>query len=192
MLAAAVQPDFCSMPLKSLRVFVSSPGDVAEERLITCRVIGRLEAQFCDVLHLEPVFWEHEPLLVTASFQEQVPRPSEADIAIVILWSRIGTSLPAHICRPDGSTYSSGTEFEFEDAVDGFRRNGKPELLVYRKTARLNWPGDDALTAQRVAQKVALDGFMDKWFVDRASGRSRAPSIPLNRLRTSRSCSKLT
>ena len=158
------------MPLKSLRVFVSSPGDVAEERLIARRVIGRLEAQFGDVLHLEPLFWEHEPLLATASFQEQVPRTSEADIAIVILWSRIGTALPGHIQRPDGSAYSSGTEFEFEDAVDGFRRNGKPELLVYRKTAPPTWPADDALAAQRVAQKVALDEFIDKWFVDRESG----------------------
>lgn len=158
------------MPLKSLRVFVSSPGDVAEERLIARRVIGRLEAQFGDALKLEPLFWEHEPLLATASFQEQMPRTSEADIAIVILWSRIGTTLPGHIRRPDGSAYSSGTEFEFEDAVDGFRRNGKPELLVYRKTARPNWPADDALAAQRVAQKVALDGFIEKWFVDRNSG----------------------
>src|SRR6187431_459575 len=105
------------MPLKSLRIFVSSPGDVAEERLIARRVIGRLEAQFGDVVQLKPVFWEHEPLLATASFQEQVPRPSESDIAIVILWSRIGTTLPGHIRRPDGSSYSSGTEFEFEDAV---------------------------------------------------------------------------
>ena len=161
------------MPLKSLRVFVSSPGDVAEERLIARRVIGRLEAQFGDVLHLEPLFWEHEPLLATASFQEQVPRTSEADIAIVILWSRIGTALPGHIQRPDGSAYSSGTEFEFEDAVEGFRKNGKPELLVYRKTAPPTWPADDALAAQRVAQKVALDVFIDKWFVDRASGGFR-------------------
>ncbi len=161
------------MPLKKLQVFVSSPGDVAEERLIARRVIGRLEAQFGDVLHLEPMFWEHEPLLATASFQEQMPRTSESDIAIVILWSRIGTTLPGHIQRPDGSAFSSGTEFEFEDAVEGFRRNGKPELLVYRKTAPPTWPADDELAAQRVAQKVALDNFIDKWFVDRESGAFR-------------------
>ena len=34
------------MPLRSLRIFVSSLGDVAKERLIARRVIGRLEAQF--------------------------------------------------------------------------------------------------------------------------------------------------
>jgi len=158
------------MALKSLRIFVSSPGDVAEERLIARRVIGRLNAQFGDALQLEPLFWEHEPLLATASFQEQIPRPSETDIAIAILWSRMGTALPGHIRRPDGSAYSSGTEFEFEDAVDGFRRNGKPELLVYRKTAQPTWPADDGLAAQRVEQKISLDRFINKWFVDRDSG----------------------
>jgi tetratricopeptide (TPR) repeat protein len=166
------------MALKSLSVFVSSPGDVAEERLIARRVIGRLEAQFGDVLHLEPLFWEHEPLLATASFQEQIPRPSETDIAIAILWSRMGTALPGHIRRPDGSSYSSGTEFEFEDAVEGFRRNGKPELLVYRKTAPPTWPADDGLAAQRVGQKIALDHFMSKWFVDRESGAFMAAFHP--------------
>src|SRR5688572_10539798 len=162
------------MPLKSLRIFVSSPGDVAEERLIARRVIGRLEAQFGDVVHLDPVFWEHEPLLATATFQEQIPRPSETDISIAILWSRMGTALPPHIRRADGTPYASGTEFEFEDAVEGFHERGKPDLLVYRKTAPPTWPADDRLAAERVAQKVALDAFIDKWFVDRESGTFRA------------------
>jgi tetratricopeptide (TPR) repeat protein len=166
------------MALKTLRIFVSSPGDVAEERLIARRVIGRLEAQFGDVLHLEPLFWEHEPLLATASFQEQITRPSETDIAIAILWSRMGTALPAHIRRADGTPYSSGTEFEFEDAIDGFRRNGKPELLVYRKTAPPAWPADGELAAERVAQKISLDRFIAKWFVDHESGAFTAAFHP--------------
>lgn len=168
------------MALKSLRVFVSSPGDVAEERLIARRVIGRLEAQFGDALHLDPLFWEHEPLLATSSFQEQITRPSETDVAIAILWSRLGTALPEHIRRPDGSFYSSGTEFEFEDAIAGFRRNGKPELLVYRKTAPLTWPANDELAAQRVGQKVALDHFMNKWFFDRDRGALKAAFHPFD------------
>jgi tetratricopeptide (TPR) repeat protein len=164
--------------LKSLRIFVSSPGDVAEERLIARRVIGRLEAQYGDALHLDPVFWEHEPLVATASFQEQILRPSETDVVIAILWSRLGTALPAHIRRADGSPYASGTEFEVEDAIAGFRRSGRPELLVYRKTAPPAWPAEGDLAAQRVAQKVALDHFMNKWFVDRESGALTAAFHP--------------
>jgi len=58
------------MALKTLRIFISSPGDVAEERLIARRAIGRLDSQVGDLLHLEAVFWEHHPLLATSSFQE--------------------------------------------------------------------------------------------------------------------------
>ena len=57
---------------------------------------------------------------------------------MVILWSRLGTRLPAGIfSRPDGRPYLSGTEFEFEDAAESFRMRGLPDLLVYRKTAKV-------------------------------------------------------
>ena len=84
---------------------------------------------------LEPVFWEHEPLLATESFQAQITRPSETDIAVVILWSRLGTRLPAAFTRDDASRYASGTEYEFEDALTSWREHGRPDVLVYRKTA---------------------------------------------------------
>ena len=72
-------------------------------------------------------------------FQSQIDhylQPAQADIAVFILWSRLGTPLPRHITRDDGSRYDSGTEYEFEDAVNAFQKNGKPQLLVYRKTAQ--------------------------------------------------------
>jgi hypothetical protein len=31
---------------------------------------------------IEPIFWEHEPLRATAGFQEQIPRPADADIVV--------------------------------------------------------------------------------------------------------------
>jgi len=162
------------VPLASLRVFISSPSDVAEERLIARRVIGRLGAQFGDAVHFEPVFWEHRPLVATASFQEQLLRPSETDIVVVIVWSRLGTALPGHIRRADGSSYGSGTEFEFEDAVEGFRRHGKPGILVYRKTALAPMPSDTELLEEHVRQKQALARFLDKWFRSDADGSFKA------------------
>ena len=47
-------------------------------------------------------------------------------VVVSILWSRLGTRLPKGFTRADGSRYDSGTEYEFEDALEGFRRNGKP------------------------------------------------------------------
>lgn len=153
------------MALSTLRIFISSPGDVAEERLIARRVVRRLDSQVGEVLRLEPIFWEHAPLVATATFQDQLLRPSDTDIVIAILWSRLGTVLPGHIRRADGSAYASGTEFEFEDAVEGFRRNGKPEILAYRKTAQAPLPVDSALLDEHLRQKQAVDAFIRRWFL---------------------------
>ena len=174
--AAPASPDARrpSATLKSLRIFISSPSDVAEERLIARRVIGRLGAQFGDAVHFEPVFWEHKPLVATASFQEQLLRPSESDIVVVVLWSRFGTPLPGHIRRADGTAYGSGTEFEFEDAVEGFLRNGRPSILVYRKTALAALPADTDLLADHLRQKQALDRFVAKWLRNDADGTFKA------------------
>ena len=157
--------------MKTLQIFISSPGDVYEERAIAHRVIDRLQSEYIGRLVLEPVLWEHEPLVATATFQKQIVKPSETDIVIAILWSRLGTKLPKEITRPDGSRYNSGTEYEFEEAIEGFRKNGKPDLLVYRKTAppsvRLD---DEEELMERLEQKKMLDEFVDKWFIDKTEG----------------------
>ena len=157
--------------MKTLRIFISSPGDVFEERAIANRVIERLQSEYIGKVVLESVLWEHEPLLATSTFQHQIVKPSEADIVVAILWSRLGTKLPKEFVRADGSRYESGTEFEFEEAIEGFRKNGKPDLLVYRKTAppsvRLD---DERELLDRLAQKKKLDEFVDKWFHDRTEG----------------------
>lgn len=158
------------MALKALRIFISSPGDLNEERLIARRVIGRLDSQIGDVLSLHAVFWEHQPLVATASFQEQLVTPAETDVVILIVWSRLGTALPNTITRADGSSYASGTEFEFEDAVAGFRRNGKPSIFAYRKTAPVEWSADTDTAAQQLEQKQALERFVRKWFTDSPNG----------------------
>ncbi len=152
--------------MPTLSLFVSSPGDVNEERVIAARVIERVGEAFAHRVRLEPIFWEHEPMLMTETFQTQIQPPSETDIFVGILWARIGTRLPAHITRSDGSRYASGTEFEFEDAWAGFARQGRPEILVYRKTAKPLISQDMPDFAVRLAQKEALDGFVRKWFQD--------------------------
>ncbi|MEZ4414228.1 MAG: tetratricopeptide repeat protein [Gemmatimonadota bacterium] len=160
--------------MKSLRIFVSSPGDVGAERSLAHRVVARLQNEFAGRARLEAVLWEHEPLVATSTFQTQIVRPSETDITICILWSRLGTRLPAEFVRPDGRRYASGTEFEFEDAVQGLRRSGRPELLVYRKTTdpvvSLSNPEE---LLRKLEQKKALDGFIEHWFYDHDDGTLR-------------------
>ncbi len=156
---------------KTLRIFISSPGDVVEERMLTRRILERLAGEFSGRIALEPIFWEHEPLLATDTFQTQIARPSETDILISILWSRLGTRLPAQFTRPDGSRYDSGTEYEFEDAVAAHRRHGRPDLLVYRKTADpVVSLKDKKALLEKLSQKEALDAFFSKWFQNEAEG----------------------
>lgn len=163
----------------TFRIFVSSPGDVAEERLIARRVIERLRGEFAGTITVDPIFWEHEPLAATASFQDQLPHPSDAHAVVCILWSRLGTRLPPSFRKPDGSSYSSGTEFEFEDALAGHRARGWPALLVYRKTAAADLAHEDeAIALDRLQQKQALDRFVRRWFHDETDGTLRAAFHP--------------
>ena len=130
------------MAENTFRVFISSPGDVAEERQLASRVISRLNREFGGDLEISAFFWEHEPLLASGPYQgqiDQILRPSECDAVVCVLWSRLGTRLPADYRRADGSFYDSGTEVEFEDAIEGRRRRGCPDLLVYRTTAPVTW-----------------------------------------------------
>ena len=154
--------------LPILKIFVSSPGDVNEERIITKTVIERLEQEFATRVILKPIFWEHEPMLMTETFQTQITPPSETEIFICILWSRIGTRLPAQITREDGSRYDSGTEFEFEDAWQGAQKNGYPDILVYRKMAEPPFLRNSKAPdfEYRLEQKKALDEFCRHWFQD--------------------------
>ena len=84
------------MPLKEVKIFVSSPGDVNTERALAFRVIKRLQREFVEHLKIIPVLWEQLPLEAVAGFQDEIERiasPSKADVVIFILWSRLGTPL---------------------------------------------------------------------------------------------------
>jgi hypothetical protein len=126
-----------------LRIFLSSPGDVADERKIARELI-KAELQGSAPyrhLKLEVIAWDDPaariPMLANETSQESVnnlrPRPSTCDIVIVILWARMGTPLPETIRKRDGERYLSGTEWEYLDAISS-PRDPKPEVLVYRRT----------------------------------------------------------
>ena len=68
--------------MKTLRFFISSPGDVFEERALAGRVIERLQSEYIGRVVLESVLWEHEPLVATSTFQHQIVKPSDTDVVI--------------------------------------------------------------------------------------------------------------
>src|SRR5262245_34615261 len=128
-------PDSAADEMPTVRIFVSSPGDVAEERNVAVSTIRELQAEFQGRLVLVPILWEQMPLRATAGFQQEIDRrapPSKTDIALFVLWSRLGTPLSKDFVLEDGRR-PTGTEWEFEDATRGHERDGIPEILVYRK-----------------------------------------------------------
>lgn len=149
--------------MNTIRIFISSPGDVIEERVLSQRVIERLQEEFIRHVVLEPIYWEHKPLRATASFQEQIPRTYDKDICVFILWARLGTPVKGH----DGERYESGTEYEFIDAQNGYRERGLPDLLVYRKKAKrlVSLDEDDENIREYQKQKRAVEAFVERWFL---------------------------
>ncbi len=154
-----------------IEVFISSPGDVIPERKIIRSIINDLNEELSDRVRLIPVFWEDEPLLASDTFQAQIHPAKNSDIYLGIFWSRLGSPLPDSITREDGTLYDSGSEYEYEDAYYGYKKNGKPEILVYRKMSEAFVPltnRENVLASMDQFEKV--DQFIERWFIDPVDG----------------------
>jgi len=146
----------------TLRIFISSPGDVPVERDRAADVVARLQEEFVHYAVLEPFFWEDQPARATDTFQSQFPEASGMDIVVGILWARIGAPLPLDKARPDGRRYESGTVYELETAAESYRARGTPDLVVYRRTSDPSLPLHDE--AERQRRLAALEAFIRRWF----------------------------
>lgn len=168
----------------TVRIFISSPGDVQEERDQARRVVENLQRYYTGV-ELVTVLWEDLPLAATASFQESIDfllNKQPIDVAIFIFWSRLGSPLGPAITRPDGTEYRSGTEREFDLMLAAFERSGdkkRPVILAYTRD-------DDEAFIQRVrhapkserdemlSQSTLVENFIREHFRDAEGHNVRA------------------
>src|ERR1700710_67847 len=121
---------------KLLRIFISSPADVAPGRRGAGLFIEKLAKDYPRFFEIKPYLWETEPMLASGHFQDAILPPGETDILALILWARLGTPLPAPQYRGiDGREPVTGTEWEFEAALMANRLSGVPDLLAYKKKA---------------------------------------------------------
>jgi WD40 repeat protein len=152
--------------LPTLRIFFSSPGDVKLERETARRIVERLQAELGHRAKLEPYFWEHEVLLATRDYQQNIPPMDGFDVVVCILWSRLGSPLdPKRHPRPSGGYFESGTEYEFAMALEAHRAKGAPELLVFRNRTEPRRPSRPKEAREAVDREIdRLDDFFERYF----------------------------
>ena len=161
-----------------LRIFFSSPSDVIPERRRAALLVERLAKDYGRFFQIIPVLWETEPMIASGHFQDAIIPPSETDILVLILWSRLGIPLPErtehHQYRGiDGHVPVTGTEWEFENALQAQKVKGLPDLLAYRKTAKPRAEfATEAEAIDLARQFKMLNVFWDRYFVNQGEFRA--------------------
>lgn len=158
-----------------LRVFISSPGDVAEERIATMQAVDALSTApwLPGSVAIKAVAWDRigsgAPLTATKTPQDAInagmATPAECDLVIVIFGSRLGSPLPKDYTRPNGTTGLSGTEWELWNAIEGYEKHGLPEVLVYRRATLPDLDPQAPNYQQQAEQRSNLDRFFQQEFL---------------------------
>ena len=162
-----------------LRIFISSPGDVGAERRVAADVVDELAQEFSHSLSLEALLWEQEPANSVSTFQDLIEPPSQFDVVILILWSRLGTPLlpktplREYVGAVTGKVPVTGTEWEFEDVLRAGRERGLPAIYVFRKNepAPIDVDNEEE-QAKQIAQLKMLADFWRQHFVDEGQFRA--------------------
>ena len=158
-----------SHPLRTFKLFVSSPGDVMIERRRVENVVSRLNGEFAGVARIEAIRWETEFYQAYSTFQAQIPRSTDCDLVIGILKWRLGTELPRDFGEklPDGQPYPSGTAYEILTAIEKRQKGAKlPDIYVFRYSG--SSPSvtiEDPNRAGIEHDWQVLKGFFQEWFL---------------------------
>ena len=72
------------MTEQTIRLFISSPGDVATERRRATLAADKLNGEFAGRIRIEPVLWEERFYSSHASFQDQIAQAAACDIVVAI------------------------------------------------------------------------------------------------------------
>jgi hypothetical protein len=175
--------------VKTIRIFISSPGDVKDERDKARLVVERLSARYAGRAVIIPVLWEDLPLQVDASFQQGIDlvlsREQGIDVAVFILWSRLGSPTGPRIRRKDGAEYRSGTEREFDLMLQARRQSRekgqpvRPAILAYQRQDSEGFhealKGKETDTLKEMIEQQALaESFIKEEFHDEDGRNLRA------------------
>lgn len=109
-----------------VKVFLASPGDLAEERTTARQVVDEVNSLWADYLgiQVELVGWE-DTVSTHRRPQEAINRDlDQCEMFFGMLWKRWGT--PPALSGP----YTSGFHEEFERSVERFKSSGQPSISL--------------------------------------------------------------
>jgi len=139
--------------IRTIRVFIASPGDLAVERRAFKNVIEELNDGFADGagVKFEPLGWEDTLASTGRRSQAVINREIErCDVFILAMHRRWGQA------APDAQPYSSYTEEEFHRAYDRWKQqppsshDRAPEIFVFFKHIDPGQMADAGPQLQRV------------------------------------------
>ena len=141
---------------KIVRVFIASPGDLADERIAANSVVEEFNELWADQFgyQIELVGWE-DTVSMFGRPQSIINKDLEkCELFVGLLWKRWGTP-------PDlNGEYSSGFEEEFEISKRRRERDGRPEISLYFKDIDqqlLLDPGEDLKKVIRFKEKIVSE-----------------------------------
>ncbi len=165
--------------VRLVRVFLSSPGDVADERALARQVLQDLsyDPLLRGAVAFDVVAWDspgapglEATMLPQQAIEAGLPAPSQCDIVVAILWSRMGTPF-----EMNGRRYPSGTAYELEDA----RKSNKTRLLIYRRREVVHFDPADSRFLERYDQWKQVDELFAQ-----LRGKDDAPIVGYNEYQT--------
>ena len=118
------------MMKRKISVFIAAPGDLSRERKIFRDTIDSLNKGFGDGanISIDALGWE-DTLASTGRRSQGIINDDvdKCDVFILVMHRRWGQA------APDAAPFSSYTEEEFHRALERFKKEGSPEILVFFK-----------------------------------------------------------
>lgn len=165
--------------LRTVKVFVSSPGDVDAERKRVELAAERLNGIFAGIVNFKTERWENRYYKAHETFQKQIPEAETCDIVIGILWSRLGSELPPGFPMmpsekpqpfPSGTAYELLTSIWKRQKTEANKSNSdpagelRPDVYIFQKeTPPFPPPRDEKDLINIVPQWEKLKDFIATW-----------------------------
>ena len=140
-----------------IKVFISSPSDVSEERKVAKNVIDELNKTICESYGkiLKPILWEEDTYPSVGEYPQAVinEQIQDYDIFVGIMANRFGSPTP---------NAGSGTEEEFNIAYEKRSKDNKIQIMFFFKTVFVDPNTLGSFESEQLNQIIKVQKFKER------------------------------